>query len=130
MRALWTVLLIAGLAACNQIDPIPDSEKAEIDCLAAIAVVEITDYISAGAEAGTAPEDLMHIVPDKIAEAQEKLDRKYGGEIDSAYLEYDINNRLVKFERAILSGDPESLDYINMTETVELGRSCTFGGES
>ena len=115
------------LVAWHQVDPFTEDERAEIDCLSSIAVVEITDYISAGAEAGTDPAELMHIVPDKIAEAEDKLAGKYGGEMDSAYLEYEIHHRLNKFESAIESGDPESLDYIIMTETLELGRSCTFG---
>lgn len=125
-----TILLsaaAAALVACSQVNPIPEEERAEIDCLASIAVVEITDYISAGAAAGTDPYELMHIVDDKIAEAEEKLKAKYGGEMDAAYLEYEINNRLEKFESAIQSGDPDSIDYINMTETLELGRSCSFG---
>lgn len=127
MRTALFVLATALLAACSQVDPIPEAEKAEIDCLASIAVVEITDYISAGTAAGTAPDELMPIVPKKIAEAEEKLASKYGNEMDSAYLEFEINNRLEKFENAIRSGDPDSLDYITMTETLELGRSCTFG---
>ncbi|MEO0606827.1 MAG: hypothetical protein AAFY82_01250 [Pseudomonadota bacterium] len=115
------------LGACHRVNPISEEERIEIDCLSSIAVVEITDYISAGADAGTDPADLMHIVPDKIAEAEEKLKGRYGGEMDSAFLEYEINHRLGQFESAIESGDPESLDYIRMTETLELGRSCTFG---
>lgn len=127
MRISLIVLTTVLLAACSRVDPIPEAEEAEIDCLASITVVEITDYIAAGAAAGTDPEDLMHIVPDKIAEAEAKLAAKYGREMDSAYLEFEINNRLEKFENAVRSGDTESLDYLTMTETVELGRSCTFG---
>ena len=127
MRITLSVATVALITACSQVDPFTETEKRDVDCLASIAVVEITDYISAGAEAGTAPADLMHIVPDKIAEAKEKLKSKYGREIDDAYLEYDINHRLAEFETAVGKGDPDSIEFINMTETVELGRSCTFG---
>ena len=127
IRTALCVVSLAAIAACSRVEPIPDAEKAEIDCLASIAVVEITDYIRAGEQAGTDPSELMHIVPDKIAEAKEKLKAKYGGEIDEAYLEYDINHRLHEIEDALASGDPNSIDHLNMTETVELGRSCTFG---
>ena len=122
---LFALPLLAS--ACDQVNPISEEERIEIDCLSSIAVVEITDYISAGADIGTDPADLMHIVPDKIAEAEDKLKSKYGGKMDSAFLEYEINHRLRRFEKAIESGDTESLDYILMTETLELGRSCTFG---
>lgn len=127
MRVPLFVLTTLFLAACSRVDPIPEAEEAEIDCLASITVVEITDYIAAGTAAGTEPETLMPIIPQKIAEAEEKLAAKYGSEMDSAYLEFEINNRLEKIENAIRSGDTESLDYLTMTETLELGRSCTFG---
>ena len=127
IRKVISATFILAIAACSRVEPIPEAEKAEIDCLASIAVVEITDYIRAGDAAGTDPSELMHIVPDKIAEAKEKLKAKYGGEIDAAYLEYDINHRLIEIEDALKSGDPNSIDHLNMTETVQLGRSCTFG---
>ncbi|MEL7285171.1 MAG: hypothetical protein AAGJ68_11685, partial [Pseudomonadota bacterium] len=96
MRIVLTAATLALVTACSQVDPIPEEEKAEIDCLAAITVVEITDAIRDGAANGTDPAELQNIKPDAIASAIEKLEAKYAGEMDSAYLEYDINHRLDK----------------------------------
>lgn len=127
MRFALTALTLALVSACNQVDPIPEEEKAEIDCLAAITVVEITDAIREGAASGVDPADLQNIKPDLIAAAIGKLEAKYAGEMDSAYLEYDINHRLDKIQDALNNRDPDSDATKIMNETLSLGKSCTFG---
>ncbi|MCR9270769.1 MAG: hypothetical protein ACX94B_06020 [Henriciella sp.] len=117
----------AFVSACSQVQPISDAEKAEIDCLASITVVEITDAIREGAEAGTDPADLQSIPDEKIAAAIEKLEAKYSGRMDEAYLEYDINHRLDKIQDALNNRDPDSEATQIMNDTLELGRTCTFG---
>ena len=127
MRIALTALTLALVSACNQVDPIPEEEKAEIDCLAAITVVEITDAIREGAASGADPADLQNVKPERIAAAIEKLEAKYAGEMDSAYLEYDINHRLDKIQDALNNRDPDSEATKVMNETLSLGKSCTFG---
>ncbi len=127
MRTLFTVSTFALVAACSQVNPISDEEKAEIDCLASITVVEITDAIRDGAANGTDPAELQSVKPERIAAAIEKLEAKYSGEMDSAYLEYDINHRLDKIQDALNNRDPDSEETQIMNETLSLGKSCTFG---
>ena len=127
MRIVLTAATLALVTACSQVNPIPEEEKAEIDCLASITVVEITDAIRDGAANGTDPAELQNIKPDAIAGAIEKLEAKYAGEMDSAYLEYDINHRLDKIQDALNNRDPESEATQIMNETLALGKSCTFG---
>lgn len=127
MRTLLTVSAFALIAACSQVSPISDEEKAEIDCLASITVVEITDAIREGAANGTDPAELQNVKPERIAAAIEKLEAKYSGEMDSAYLEYDINHRLDKIQDALNNRDPDSEATQIMNETLSLGKSCTFG---
>jgi len=127
MRQLLVLSSLALIAACSQVEPISDAEKAEIDCLASITVVEITDVISQGAADGTDPAILSKVPAEKIAGAIEKLEAKYSGRMDEAYLEYDINHRLDKIQDALNNRDPGSDATKVMNETLELGRSCTFG---
>ncbi|MEM7459904.1 MAG: hypothetical protein AAF331_10605 [Pseudomonadota bacterium] len=127
MRTLLLASSLLALAACSQVNPISDEEKAEIDCLASIAVVEITDAISDGAARGVDPADLQNIKPERIAAAIEKLEAKYSGEMDSAFLEYDINHRLDKIQDALNNRDPDSEATQIMNDTLALGKSCSFG---
>ena len=127
MRQLLVLSVIAMVAACSQVQPISDAEKAEIDCLASITVVEITDVISQGAADGVDPAALQAVPDEKIAAALVKLEARYSGRMDEAYLEYDINHRLDKIQDALNNRDPESEATRIMNETLELGRSCTFG---
>ena len=127
MRLVFTAATLALVTACSQVEPIPEEEKAEIDCLAAITVVEITDAIREGAASGVDPADLQNVKPERIAAAIEKLEAKYAGEMDSAYLEYDINHRLDKIQDALNNRDPDSEATQIMNETLALGKSCTFG---
>ena len=127
MRVTLIASALVLLSACSQVTPIPEEEKAEIDCLASITVVEITDAIREGAANGTDPAELQNIKPDAIAAAIEKLEAKYAGEMDSAYLEYDINHRLDKIQDVLNNRDPDSEARQIMNDTLALGNSCTFG---
>lgn len=127
MRILLLSISFAMVAACSQVEPISPEEKTAIDCLASITVVEITDAISKGAADGVDPADLQGVPAEKIAGAIEKLEAKYSGRMDAAYLEYDINHRLDKIQDALNNRDPESEATTIMNETLALGRSCTFG---
>lgn len=128
MRPLLFPAALLLLAACHQVDPISDAEKVEIDCLASIAVVEITDAIREGGANGADPETLAAIPDDKIDEALVKLEAKFSGRMDEAYLEYDINYRLDKIQDALNNRDPNSVATQIMDDTLALGRTCTFGG--
>ena len=127
MRTLLTASTLVLIAACSQVNPISDEEKAEIDCLASITVVEITDAIREGSANGTDPAELQNVKPERIAAAIEKLEAKYSGEMDSAYLEYDINHLLDKIQDALNNRDPDSEATQIMNETLSRGKSCTFG---
>ena len=127
MRTLVAASTLALIAACSQVNPISDEEKAEIDSLASITVVEITDAIREGSVNGTDPAELQNVKPERIAAAIEKLEAKYSGDMDSAYLEYDINHRLDKIQDALNNRDPDSEATQIMNETLSLGKSCTFG---
>ena len=128
MRAYLVASTVILAAACSQVDPFTAEERADIDCLAAITVVEITNAIRDGTENGLGDAELAAIRPAKIADAIARLDEKYPNRMDEAYLEYDINNRLGKIEEAIRSDDPLSVESLIMTDTLELGRTCAFGG--
>jgi hypothetical protein len=127
MRLSILTTAIVLLAACNQVNPISEEEKVEIDCLSSITVVKITDAIREGTENGIDAKELQKIPGEKIAEAIEILDTKYDGRMDEAFLEYEINHRLDKIQDALNNRDPDSDANKIMTETLELGRSCTFG---
>ena len=127
MRLATLTTAFALLAACNQVNPISDEEKVEIDCLSSITVVKITDAIREGSETGVDAAELQKIPAEKIAEAIEILDTKYDGRMDEAFLEYEVNHRLDKIQDALNNRDPDSEANKIMTETLELGRSCTFG---
>lgn len=71
--------LFCVVAACNQVHPFSDEERADIDCLAAITVVEITDAIRAGTEQGIEASVLAEIRPQKIDAAIERLNQSYPG---------------------------------------------------
>lgn len=128
MRAYLVASFVILASACSQVDPFTAEERADIDCLAAITVVEITNAIRNGTEDGMGDAELAAIRPAKIADAIARLDEKYPNRMDEAYLEYDINNRLGKIEEAIRSDDPLSVESLIMTDTLELGRTCAFGG--
>lgn len=127
MRFSILTTAIVLLAACNQVNPISEEEKVEIDCLSSITVVKITDAIREGTENGIDATELQKIPGEKIAEAIEILDTKYDGRMDEAFLEYEINHRLDKIQDALNNRDPDSDANKIMNETLELGRSCTFG---
>ena len=103
MRAYLVASTVILASACSQVDPFTSEERADIDCLAAITVVEITNAIRDGTENGMGDAELAAIRPAKIADAIARLDEKYPNRMDEAYLEYDINNRLGKIEEAIRS---------------------------
>jgi len=125
LSILTTAILL--LSACNQVNPISEEEKVEIDCLSSITVVKITDAIREGTENGIDAAELRKIPGEKIAEAIEILDTKYDGRMDEAFLEYEVNHRLDKIQDALNNRDPDSDANKIMNETLELGRSCTFG---
>ena len=127
MRSLLLLPVLALATACSEVTPIPEGEKAEIDCLASITVVEITDAIREGSANGVSAEELGAVPAEKIAAAVEKLKAKYSGDIDTAYLEYDINHRLDKIQDALNNRDPDSEATQIMNDTLALGRSCSFG---
>lgn len=122
---LGSILFIT--AACSQIDPFSDEEKAEIDCLASITVVSIMEAVRTGTENGLTAEDLSAIPDNKIAEAVSRLEVKYPGRMDTAFLEYDINHRLDKIQDALANRTPTPESLTLMNETLELGKSCEFG---
>ena len=127
MRIALLTTAAVLLTACNQVNPISEEEKVEIDCLSSITVVKITDAIREGTENGVDPAELQNVRSEKIAEAIEILDTKYDGRMDEALLEYEVNHRLDKIQDALNNRDPDSDANKIMTETLELGRSCTFG---
>lgn len=127
MRLSILTTAIVLLSACNQVNPISEEEKVEIDCLSSITVVKITDAIREGTENGIDAAELQKIPGEKIAEAIEILDTKYDGRMDEAFLEYEVNHRLDKIQDALNNRDPDSDANKIMNETLELGRSCTFG---
>ena len=127
MRLAILTAAFAMLAACAQVNPISDEEKVEIDCLSSITVVKITDAIREGSENGVDAAELQKIPDEKIAEAIKILDTKYDGRMDEAFFEYEVNHRLDKIQDALNNRDPDSEANEIMTETLELGRSCTFG---
>ncbi len=127
MKHLLLPTALVLIAACSKVEPISEAEKAEIDCLASITVVEITDAIREGSANGADPAALQNVPDEKIAEAISKLDAKYAGRMDEAYLEYDINHRLDKIQDALNNRDPDSEATKIMNDTLALGKSCTFG---
>ena len=127
MRSFLILPALALATACSEVAPIPEGEKAEIDCLASITVVEITDAIREGSANGVSPDELAAVPAERIAAAKEKLEAKYSGDMDSAYLEYDINHRLDKIQDALNNRDPDSEATQIMNDTLALGRSCSFG---
>ena len=127
MRLFLFLSALTLTTACSEVAPIPEGEKAEIDCLASITVVEITDAIREGSANGVSPDELAAVPAERIAAAKEKLEAKYSGDMDSAYLEYDINHRLDKIQDALNNRDPDSEATQIMNDTLALGRSCSFG---
>ena len=130
MRLALFASVLALTAACSPVDPISEAEKTDIDCLASQTVIAITAAIRDGTANGASAEDLAAIPDAKIAEARDQLKAKYSKRMDDAFLEYDINHRLQKIETALRypDDDPEAVEI--MKETLALGESCEFGGQS
>ena len=130
MRLALFVSVLALTAACSPVNPISEAEKTDIDCLASQTVVAITAAIREGTANGASADELAAIPEVKIAEARDQLKAKYSKRMDDAFLEYDINHRLQKIETALRNpeDDPEAVAI--MTETLALGESCAFGGQS
>lgn len=130
MRLALFATVLALTAACSPVDPISEAEKTDIDCLASQTVVAITAAIREGTANGASTNELAAVPKAKIAEARDKLKAKYSKRMDDAFLEYDINHRLQKIETALRDpdDDPEAVEI--MTETLKLGATCTFGGQS
>lgn len=130
MRLALFAMVLALTAGCSPVNPISETEKTEIDCLASQTVVAITEAIRDGTANGASAQDLAAIPDAKIAEARTKLKAKYDKRMDDAFLEYDINHRLQKIEIALRDPDedPEAVEI--MTKTLQLGKSCRFGDQS
>ena len=130
MRLALFASVLALTAACSPVNPISEAEKTDIDCLASQTVVAITAAIREGTANGASADELAAIPEVKIAEARDQLKAKYSKRMDDAFLEYDINHRLQKIETALRNpeDDPEAVAI--MTETLALGESCAFGGQS
>ncbi len=130
MRLALFATVLALTAACSPVNPISETEKTDIDCLASKTVIAITEAIFDGTTSGASTEELAAIPEMKIAEARDKLKTKYDKRMDDAFLEYDINHRLQKFVTALRDPheDPEALEI--MTETLQLGKNCEFEGQS
>lgn len=130
MRLALYATVLALTAACSPVDPISETEKTDIDCLASQTVVAITAAIREGTANGASADELAAIPDAKVAEARDKLKAKYSKRMDDAFLEYDINHRLQKIETALRDpdDDPEAVEI--MTETLKLGETCRFGGQS
>ena len=130
MRLILCASIMMFAAACSPVDPISDQEELEIDCLAAQTVIAIREALQDGTENGASAKALAAIRDTKITTARETLHEKYSGRMDDAFLEYDINHRLLKIETALTApeSDPEAVAI--MEETLALGQSCEFGGET
>ena len=130
MRLALFASVLALTAACSPVDPISEAEKTDIDCLASQTVIAIMAAIRDGTANGASAEDLAAIPDAKINDARVKLKAKYSKRMDDAFLEYDINHRLQKIETALRypDDDPEAVEI--MKETLALGESCEFGGQS
>jgi len=129
MRLALFATVLALTAACSPVNPISETEKTDIDCLASKTVIAITEAIRDGTANGASAEDLAAIPDAKIAEARTRLKAKYAKLMDDAFLEYDINHRLQKIETALRDPDeaPEAVEI--MTETLQLGETCHFGDQ-
>ncbi|MEL6693144.1 MAG: hypothetical protein AAFQ12_08925 [Pseudomonadota bacterium] len=130
MRLALIASVLALTAACSPVNPISEAEKTDIDCLASQTVLAITAAIREGTANGASAEDLAAIPDAKITEARDQLKAKYSKRMDDAFLEYDINHRLQKIETALRDPDEEPDAVAIMTETLALGESCEFGGNT
>ena len=130
MRLALFASVLALTAACSPVDPISEAEKTDIDCLASQTVIAIMAAIRDGTANGASAEELAAIPDTKINDARDKLKAKYSKRMDDAFLEYDINHRLQKIETALRHPDEDPEAAAIMTETLALGESCEFGGQS
>ncbi len=129
MRLLLLMFPILVATACSRVHPFPEAERAEIDCLAAITVVRITDDIRAARQSGASPSEIEDIRKSNTDEALQRLEARYPGRMDEAYLEFDINNKLARIEAAMEANTSSNADDQFLNETLSLGRTCTFGEE-
>ena len=130
MRLALFASVLALITACSPVNPISEAERIDIDCLASQTVVAITAAIRNGTANGASADDLAAIPDAKIAEARKQLEAKYSGRMDDAFLEYDINHRLQKIETALRNPEDDPEAAAIMTETLALGETCQFGGQS
>lgn len=126
LRMSLACLAFSALASCSSPETVSDADKANIDCLSAKTVVEITNAAKAAIRAGQSSEQLQKLQSTIIETGAETLNAKYPSDMHEAYYEYEANRRLTAMQNAVANRAPDSPDQKTMDETIDLAKTCTF----
>ena len=128
MHHAFPIALALGLltlAACDRPDRITAQDRMELNCLASKVVVELTDQVRTGLEAGQDANDLAPLQQKLTAEGL--LSAKYlfpSKHMHQAYYEFDVARRAKAVQTALTSSDASAPAHAVMVETLRLGQSC------
>ena len=131
MKALILPITLFALSACGAATPRMDADsEAMIDCLASQAVVEISDAVKTGMEAGKSA-DALRPIRGKVTDAKLKeLQAVYTEQKERTYFEFQTAKRLNAVQEALADPENASSAKTLMDETFALAQDCTFGPTS
>lgn len=128
MKALFLPVVLLSLAACGSATPRMDAaSEAMIDCLAAKTVVEISDKVKAGVEAGKTSDQLRPVQAEVTKANMKTLEATYTEQQQKTYFEYQTAKRLNAVQDALANPNGAAEAKQSMDETFALARDCTFG---
>ena len=127
-HAIGTLCLLTALSACGgaQID-LNESDKANLDCLAAKTVMEIAAAVRTGLENGATADSLSGIQADFTDTGAVRLAQYYSDSGFEAYFRAETERRLVAMQNALANKAPGSADQSTLDETMAMARTCSFG---
>lgn len=131
MKVLTLPIALATLVACGGNGAVLDAEsEAMIDCLASKTVLEITDKVKAGVEAGKSADALRPIQSTVTATNIETLETVFTEQSQKTYFEYQVAKRLNAVQDALNDPEGATAAKATMDETFALAQDCSFGPTS
>lgn len=116
---------LSVLISCTPANRISSAEQADLDCLAARTVVQITSAIRDGVEAGRPQEELQKYQQDFIQEGLIEVRRLFPDlSVHHHYYEYETAHMSLAIQDAAQSAEPNSEAYQAMIDTLSLGETC------
>jgi len=122
---LISLCAMSVLVSCTPANRISSSDKADLDCLAARTVVQITSVIREGVESARPLDELQNYQQDFIQEGLIEVRRLFPDlSMHHHYYEYETAHMSLAIQDAAQSAEPNSEAYQIMIDTLSLGETC------